>query len=178
MEDDRERERRSKFGSVISWHKSTCKYIAPFFYIKWKHNFFFLNFFNREDANNPSFWSRVCLHNMAKLAKEATTTRRVLESLFRCFDNGKLWPAHHGLAFPVLKDMQFLMDDSGIYLDYYLTLFRLVYLESFNFLRGHACLLKKFKCFHPNYIVYEGYLWECRDLFYFSEGVEFLNSKT
>ncbi|KAG5555681.1 hypothetical protein RHGRI_006358 [Rhododendron griersonianum] len=66
-----------------------------------------------EDANNPSFWSRVCLHNMAKLAKEATTTRRVLESLFRCFDNGKLWPAHHGLAFPVLKDMQFLMDDSG-----------------------------------------------------------------
>ncbi|KAI8562205.1 hypothetical protein RHMOL_Rhmol03G0016500 [Rhododendron molle] len=76
-----------------------------------------LNLFNlpfiEEDANNPSFWSRVCLHNMAKLAKEATTTRRVLESLFRCFDNGKLWPAHHGLAFPVLKDMQFLMDDSG-----------------------------------------------------------------
>ncbi|KAL6987132.1 hypothetical protein U1Q18_012889 [Sarracenia purpurea var. burkii] len=67
----------------------------------------------QEDAQNPCFWSRVCLHNMAKLAKEATTMRRVLESLFRCFDNGKLWPAEHGLAFPVLKDMQFLMDDSG-----------------------------------------------------------------
>ncbi|KAM0982751.1 hypothetical protein ACFX2I_015600 [Malus domestica] len=25
-----------------------------------------------EDAKNPCFWSRVCLHNMAKLAKEAT----------------------------------------------------------------------------------------------------------
>ncbi|KAL6957648.1 hypothetical protein U1Q18_040437 [Sarracenia purpurea var. burkii] len=66
-----------------------------------------------EDAQNPCFWSKVCLHNMAKLAKEATTMRRVLESLFCCFDNGKLWPAEHGLAFPVLKDMQFLMDDSG-----------------------------------------------------------------
>ncbi|GMP97421.1 hypothetical protein CsSME_00045681 [Camellia sinensis var. sinensis] len=66
---------------------------------------------NAEDAKNPCFWSRVCLHNMAKLAKEATTMRRVLESLFRYFDNGNLW--HHRLAFPVLKDMQILMDDSG-----------------------------------------------------------------
>lgn len=66
-----------------------------------------------EDAQNPCFWSRVCLHNMAKLAKEATTIRRVLESLFRYFDNGNLWSPEHGLAFPVLKDMQFLMDDTG-----------------------------------------------------------------
>ncbi|KAA8518182.1 hypothetical protein F0562_015656 [Nyssa sinensis] len=66
-----------------------------------------------EDANSPCFWSRVCLHNMSKLGKEATTMRRVLESLFRYFDNGNLWPAEHGLAFPVLKDMQILMDDSG-----------------------------------------------------------------
>ncbi|XP_059668417.1 protein SEMI-ROLLED LEAF 2 isoform X2 [Cornus florida] len=63
-----------------------------------------------EDAKNPCFWSRVCLNNMAKLGREATTMRRVLESLFRYFDNGNLW---HGLAFPVLKDMQILMDDSG-----------------------------------------------------------------
>ncbi|GAV90711.1 hypothetical protein CFOL_v3_34115 [Cephalotus follicularis] len=41
-----------------------------------------------EDAQNPCFWSRVCLHNIAKLAKEATTIRHVLESLFRYFDNG------------------------------------------------------------------------------------------
>ncbi|XVE61142.1 hypothetical protein DITRI_Ditri06bG0016200 [Diplodiscus trichospermus] len=66
-----------------------------------------------EDAQNPCFWSRVCLHNMAKLAKEATTARRVLESLFRYFDNENLWSRQNGLAFPVLKDMQLLMDSSG-----------------------------------------------------------------
>lgn len=66
-----------------------------------------------EDSMNPCFWSRVCLHNMAKLAKEATTIRRVLESLFRYFDNENLWSPEHGLAFPVLKDIQFLMDNSG-----------------------------------------------------------------
>lgn len=51
---------------------------------------------------------------MAKLAKEATTIRRVLESLFRYFDNGNLWSLNHGLALSVLKDIQFLMDSSGI----------------------------------------------------------------
>ncbi|KAJ6363411.1 hypothetical protein OIU78_003560 [Salix suchowensis] len=66
-----------------------------------------------EEAHSPCFWSRVCLHNMAKLGKEATTIRRVLESLFRYFDNGNLWSPENGLAYPVLKDMQFLMDNSG-----------------------------------------------------------------
>ncbi|KAJ8755585.1 hypothetical protein K2173_022164 [Erythroxylum novogranatense] len=66
-----------------------------------------------EDAQNPCFWSRVCLNNMAKLGKEVSTVRRVLESLFLYFDNGNLWSLDHGLAFPVLKDMQFLMDNSG-----------------------------------------------------------------
>ncbi|KAL8494007.1 hypothetical protein ACS0TY_024982 [Phlomoides rotata] len=66
-----------------------------------------------EDSKNPSFWSRVCLRNMAKLGKEATTMRRVLESLFRYFDNGNLWNAKDGIAFPVLKEMQILMDNSG-----------------------------------------------------------------
>ncbi|KAL8036932.1 hypothetical protein ABFX02_11G008200 [Erythranthe guttata] len=66
-----------------------------------------------EDANNPCFWSRVCLHNMANLGKEATTMRRVLESLFRYFDTACLWRAEYGVAFPVLKDMQILMDESG-----------------------------------------------------------------
>ncbi|EXB93652.1 hypothetical protein L484_018038 [Morus notabilis] len=41
------------------------------------------------------------------------TIRRVLESLFRYFDNGNLWSPNNGLAFPVLKDIQFLMDSSG-----------------------------------------------------------------
>ncbi|KAK6941834.1 hypothetical protein RJ641_027211 [Dillenia turbinata] len=66
-----------------------------------------------EDANNPCFWSRVSLRNMANLAREATTIRRVLESLFRYFDNGNLWSLDKGIALPVLMDMQLLMDSSG-----------------------------------------------------------------
>lgn len=50
---------------------------------------------------------------MARLGKEATTLRRVMESLFRYFDNGNLWPIKDGIAFPILKDMQLLMDESG-----------------------------------------------------------------
>ena len=55
-----------------------------------------------EEAENPKFWSRVRLHNMAMLAKEATTDRRVLESLFRFFDNEELWSIQHGIALCVL----------------------------------------------------------------------------
>ncbi|GKU88618.1 hypothetical protein SLEP1_g2859 [Rubroshorea leprosula] len=66
-----------------------------------------------ENAENPRFWSRVCLHNMAKLAKEATTVRRVLESLFRAFDNEDLWPLNHGVALSVLQDMQLLIEKFG-----------------------------------------------------------------
>lgn len=70
-------------------------------------------YFNMEDAKNPNFWSRVCLHNMAKLAKEATTIRLVLDSLFRYFNNGNLWSPQHGLALSVLLDMQLLMEHRG-----------------------------------------------------------------
>ncbi|XP_058073685.1 protein SEMI-ROLLED LEAF 2-like [Magnolia sinica] len=66
-----------------------------------------------EDAQSPYFWSRVCVHNMAKLAKEATTVRRVLESVFRYFDNENLWSPQHGLALAVLLDMQMLMEKTG-----------------------------------------------------------------
>ncbi|KAK0574239.1 hypothetical protein LWI29_020205 [Acer saccharum] len=66
-----------------------------------------------EDAKNPRFWSRVCLCNVAKLAKEATTVRRVLESLFRYFDNGNLWSPQYGLALPVLLDMELLIEKFG-----------------------------------------------------------------
>ncbi|XP_058738250.1 protein SEMI-ROLLED LEAF 2-like [Vicia villosa] len=68
--------------------------------------------FAMEDEGKPSFWSGVCLHSMANLAKEGTTIRRVMESLFRYFDNGNLWSINQGLAFSVLKDILFLMDDS------------------------------------------------------------------
>nr|GMD29740.1 protein EFR3 homolog B-like isoform X1 [Ipomoea batatas]GME08605.1 protein EFR3 homolog B-like isoform X1 [Ipomoea batatas] len=66
-----------------------------------------------EDAMKPQFWSKVCLHNMAKLAKEATTVRRVLESLFRYFDSSNLWSPQHGVALTVLLDMQCIMENSG-----------------------------------------------------------------
>ncbi|XP_050210407.1 protein SEMI-ROLLED LEAF 2 isoform X2 [Mercurialis annua] len=66
-----------------------------------------------EDSRNPTFWSRVCLHNMAQLAKEATTVRRVLESLFRYFDDSDLWSPQYGPALPVLLDMQLIIEKSG-----------------------------------------------------------------
>ncbi|KAK6261039.1 hypothetical protein SCA6_015513 [Theobroma cacao] len=66
-----------------------------------------------EEAENPKFWSRVCLHNMAKLAKEVTTVRRVLESLFRFFDNEELWSTQNGVALSVLQDMQLIIEKCG-----------------------------------------------------------------
>lgn len=75
-----------------------------------------------EDGKNPNFWSRVCLHNMGKLAKEATTIRRILESLFRYFDNGNLWSPGHGLALSVLNEMQLMMDNSGENMHYLLSI--------------------------------------------------------
>lgn len=74
----------------------------------------YISLMNREDSRNPNFWSKVCLHNMAKLAKEATTVRRVLEALFRYFDNADLWSPEHGVALVVLLDMQSIMENSGI----------------------------------------------------------------
>ncbi|KAL4327643.1 hypothetical protein HN51_034896 [Arachis hypogaea] len=68
---------------------------------------------SKEDTANPGFWSRVCIQNMAKLAKEGTTVRRVLESLFRYFDNSNLWSPDHGLALSVLLDMQSIIENSG-----------------------------------------------------------------
>ncbi|MQL74847.1 hypothetical protein Taro_007208 [Colocasia esculenta] len=62
---------------------------------------------------SPMYWSRICLHNMAELAKEATTTRRILEPLFHNFDDGNQWSPHKGIACSVLSDMQVLMEKSG-----------------------------------------------------------------
>lgn len=53
---------------------------------------------------------------MAKLAKEGTTVRRVLDSLFCYFDNGNVWSTQHGVALSVLLDMQFIMENSGAFL--------------------------------------------------------------
>lgn len=69
----------------------------------------------REAAKNPSYWSMICLVNMTRLAKEATTVRRVLEPLFHCFDTENYWSPGRGHAFVVLAYMQYLLEESGYY---------------------------------------------------------------
>lgn len=67
-----------------------------------------------EDAKDPKLWSRICVHNMAKLSREATTFRRILESVFRCFGSSSSWSPDNGLALCVLLDMQLLVEHSGL----------------------------------------------------------------
>ncbi|KAJ8467429.1 hypothetical protein OPV22_029981 [Ensete ventricosum] len=68
-------------------------------------------------SRRPTYWSKVCLQNMAKLAKEATTVRRVLEPLFRKLDSGKYWSPEKGIACSILSEMQLLMESAGQYSD-------------------------------------------------------------
>jgi hypothetical protein len=64
-------------------------------------------------SENPAHWARVCLRNMASIAKEATTVWRVLDPLFRLFDSHNYWSPENGIAFSILQEMQALMDKSG-----------------------------------------------------------------
>lgn len=64
-------------------------------------------------SNCPSYWSKVCLYNMAGLAKEATTVRRVLEPFFHRFDSEDYWSPERGLATSVLMFMQVVLEDSA-----------------------------------------------------------------
>ncbi|KAJ1424451.1 Armadillo-type fold [Sesbania bispinosa] len=66
-----------------------------------------------DTAKNPAYWSKVCLYNIAKLAKEATTVRRVLEPLFHNFDTENHWSAEKGVAYCVLMYLQSLLAESG-----------------------------------------------------------------
>ncbi|XP_050372855.1 protein SEMI-ROLLED LEAF 2 isoform X2 [Argentina anserina] len=61
----------------------------------------------------PSYWSKVCLGNIARLAKEATTVRRVLEPLFQNFDAANHWSPDKPLAYYVLMYLQSLLEESG-----------------------------------------------------------------
>lgn len=65
-------------------------------------------------SKSPSYWSRICLYNMARLAKEATTVRRVLEPFFHSFDSENYWSSEKGLARSVLTYMQLLLEESGL----------------------------------------------------------------
>lgn len=104
-------------------------------------------FFFREDSLDPSFWSKVCLHNMAKLGEEATTMRRILESLFRYFDEGCLWSTENSIAFPVLRDLQFLMEISGMKLS-------IVYIQSFPHDQCSEIVLQSCRAKNTLYTVY------------------------
>lgn len=65
-----------------------------------------------DTSKSPTYWSRVCLQNMAKLAKEATTMRHVLEPIFRNFDNGNLWSSGKDIAYTILSEIQALLEKS------------------------------------------------------------------
>ncbi|XP_059632893.1 protein SEMI-ROLLED LEAF 2 [Cornus florida] len=65
-------------------------------------------------TKNPSYWSGLCLRNMARLAKEATTVRRVLEPLFYNFDVENHWSPEKGLACSILTYIQLQLQESGL----------------------------------------------------------------
>lgn len=73
--------------------------------------------FDRDTSKSPCYWSRVCLHNMAILSKEATTVRRVLEPFFHNFDAENYWSSEKGLAYSVLMYLQSLLEESGFIWD-------------------------------------------------------------
>ncbi|XVF65548.1 hypothetical protein PTKIN_Ptkin09bG0257800 [Pterospermum kingtungense] len=66
-----------------------------------------------DTSKSPSYWSRVILRNIAGLAKEGTTIRRVLEPLFHNFDAENHWSQEKGVAFSVLIYLQLLMEQRG-----------------------------------------------------------------
>ncbi|KAK8663433.1 hypothetical protein V6N13_083253 [Hibiscus sabdariffa] len=66
-----------------------------------------------DTSKSPSHWSRIILRNIARLAKEATTIRRVLEPLFHNFDAENLWSQEKGVAFSLLMYLQLLMEEEG-----------------------------------------------------------------
>ncbi|MED6206006.1 hypothetical protein PIB30_022896 [Stylosanthes scabra] len=66
-----------------------------------------------DTTKDPTYWSKLCLYNMAKLAKEATTVWRVLEPLFHNFDIENHWSSQKGVASSVLTYLQSLLAVSG-----------------------------------------------------------------
>ncbi|CAN0858049.1 Protein SEMI-ROLLED LEAF 2 [Linum grandiflorum] len=66
-----------------------------------------------DTSKNPSYWSRACLCNMARLAKEASTVRRILEPLFHNFDVNNRWSLQSGVACSVLMHLQSLLEETG-----------------------------------------------------------------
>ncbi|KAH0876731.1 hypothetical protein HID58_064125 [Brassica napus] len=68
---------------------------------------------NMDNSKSPSYWSMACLCNIAKLAKETTTLRRVLEPLLNAFDCGSYWSPEKGVASSLLLFLQSRLEESG-----------------------------------------------------------------
>nr|VDD53793.1 unnamed protein product [Brassica oleracea] len=68
---------------------------------------------NMENSKSASYWSMVCLCNIAKLAKETTTVRRVLEPLLNAFDSGDYWSPQKSVASSVLLFLQSRLEESA-----------------------------------------------------------------
>ncbi|CAN7039264.1 unnamed protein product [Brassica oleracea var. botrytis] len=68
---------------------------------------------NMDNSKSPSYWSMACLCNIAKLAKETTTLRRVLEPLLNAFDCGSYWSPEKGVASSVLLFLQSRLEESA-----------------------------------------------------------------
>ncbi|TXG66349.1 hypothetical protein EZV62_007624 [Acer yangbiense] len=66
-----------------------------------------------DTSKSPSYWSWMCLKNIAGLAKEASTVRHVLEPLLNNFDAENHWSAERGVACSVLVYLQSLLEESG-----------------------------------------------------------------
>ncbi|XP_039045638.1 protein SEMI-ROLLED LEAF 2-like isoform X2 [Hibiscus syriacus] len=66
-----------------------------------------------DTSKSPSYWSRIILRNIARLAKEATTIRRVLEPLFHNFDAENHWSQEKGVALSLLMYLQLVMEETG-----------------------------------------------------------------
>lgn len=67
----------------------------------------------REEIEMPKVWAQICIQRMADLAKESTTMRRVLDPIFIHLDNNKQWVPLHGLAFVVMSDISYFVENSG-----------------------------------------------------------------
>ncbi|KAK4748810.1 hypothetical protein SAY87_015396 [Trapa incisa] len=71
------------------------------------------SFLTGEEMEMPKIWAQICLQRMAQLAEESTTTmRRILDPMFIYFDSGRHWSHQQGLAFAVLSDMIFMVENS------------------------------------------------------------------
>ena len=75
-----------------------------------------------DTLKSPSYWSWMYLKNIAGLAKEASTVRRVLEPLLNNFDAENHWSAERGVACSVLLYLQSLLEESG-HMEFYCFLF-------------------------------------------------------